>query len=231
MLSVSNKAVIVDLIGLAIDKIRQTGVITSFVEVTPGIYNIQSINELVKNEAITINEIDYIVSNVSSSSFTISGISGLDFTGASWKAKAPYYMYGHPIEIVKILSEKDRSQTFKYQKYPLIMLVQDFRETVFTGGSEANLTFILANITKPNYVAEDRYTNNFKPILYPLEAKLKRTLKMSGLTQLLNPDSIEETDKLYWGKEGLYGNEGNIFNDCIDAIEMKNVNVRFKNNC
>jgi len=231
MLSVSNKAVIVDLIGLAIDKIRKTGLINSFVESSPGIYVIQSVNSLSNYESITILNVDYIVGNVTNYEFTINGNSGLDFTDLIWKAKAPYYMHGHPIEIVKILSEKDRSQTFKYQKYPLIMLIQDFKETVFTSGSEANLNFILANITRSEYVATDRYTNNFKPILYPLESQFRRALKMSGFTQLLNPDEIEETDKLYWGKEGLYGNEGNIFNDCIDAIEMKNVNVRFKNNC
>jgi hypothetical protein len=31
---------------------------------------------------------------------------------------------------------------------------------------------------------------------------------------------------VYWGKKGLYGVEGNVFDDHIDAIEIKNLDAK-----
>jgi len=44
---------------------------------------------------------------------------------------APYYYYGHPLEIVNTLMEKDASDIWKLKKYPAIFLFHDFEETRF----------------------------------------------------------------------------------------------------
>ena len=41
---------------------------------------------------------------------------------------APYYMHGHPLELHTILEEKGHSSTLKFEKFPLIALIQDFDE-------------------------------------------------------------------------------------------------------
>ena len=40
-------------------------------------------------------------------------------------------------------------------------------------------------------------------------------------------DGIEHTkiDRLFWGKEGLYANEGNIFEDFLDCIEIRDLEL------
>jgi len=43
----------------------------------------------------------------------------------------------------------------------------------------------------------------------------------------------DKIDRLFWGRSGLYGNEGNIFNDHLDAIEIQNLSLslRLNKNC
>lgn len=222
--------VIVDNIGQMIDSMRSTGVITASNEISTGVYTIDSVNELNNDEYITIDSIDYKIESVTATTFNINAATGLDFIGLSWKSKAPYYQYGHIREIVKVISEKGKSKVLKYQKFPLIILPQDFEEDMQEMYSDATLDLIILNLTQPNYVAADRYENNFKPVLYPLYAKLKRAIDVSSYVDWVEPDH-NKTDRLYWGNAGLYGNDGNIFNDWIDAVEINNLQLRFKNIC
>ena len=41
---------------------------------------------------------------------------------------SPYYMHGHPLDIIKTLNEKDRSPTNKSKKYPIIAMFKGFTE-------------------------------------------------------------------------------------------------------
>ena len=40
----------------------------------------------------------------------------------------PYYLYGHYLDVLSVLIEKDKSDVFKFKKYPLIILIQDFKK-------------------------------------------------------------------------------------------------------
>jgi hypothetical protein len=33
-------------------------------------------------------------------------------------------------------------------------------------------------------------------------------------------------ERFYWGREGIYNNAGNVFNDYIDAIEIRNLDLK-----
>ena len=226
----NKKPVIVREVGKVIDLLRSVGDITASVEVSSK-YTITSTGHgLASMEVITINDVDYVILVIDDDNFTINAATGLDFTGDSWKSKAPYYLFGHPRDIVSVLADRNKSKTFQYQKYPLIALFQDFSEDINSGYSETSLNLIIANITKPTYNTADRYTNNFEPVLYPLWAQLERAFQISKDVELLD-GNYSKIDRAYWGKEGLYGNEGNIFDDHIDAIEIENLNLRFKNIC
>lgn len=138
---------------------------------------------------------------------------------------APYYDHGHPLDINNKLTQKSKAGSFKYKKYPLIALIQDFTES--HGGSYAyNYTtspkILIVDYTKQTYNSQQRYENVFKPVLYPLY-----NLLLDGILDSLYIDitSIEnlvhtKTDRLYWGKVGIQGNDGKIFNDFLDAIEI-----------
>lgn len=144
----------------------------------------------------------------------------------------PYYLHGHPLDISRVLSEKDDSDVYKFRKYPLIALLQDFREQHNTGFdwqmNIPTLRVLILDETDPNYDSAQRYENTFKPILYHLYFLLLE--KMADNTKLAT-HSIEEidhdkTDRLYWGREGIQGNQGLIFNDNLDGIDLTFNNLR-----
>lgn len=141
-----------------------------------------------------------------------------------------HYQHGHPLEIIETMNQFDKSDTFVYEKYPLVALFQDFEEdkaTIGTAG-EVRLNLIIARATLADYKAAERYTQNFKPILYPIYQALLEEIggsfagkyfSVKDTTQI----SHTKIDRLYWGRNGLYKNEKNVFNDKIDAIEIKDL--------
>lgn len=222
--------VIVDIFASIVDSMRETSDITSFTEVN-GRYTIASSNELNEDDAITIDGVDYLVISPTVNQFEIDADTGLDFTGKSWKAKAPYYMHGHPLEIVNRLNKKNKG-IYGYQKYPLIALFQDFEENVnddLAIYANTNLTLIIANLTRPEIKADDRYDRNFREILYPLYYELLNKIHYSRLFNTNSPRTINHTkiDRLYWGSQE--GN-ANIHDDYIDAIEINSLNLQVIDN-
>ena len=145
---------------------------------------------------------------------------------------APYYMHGHPQEIVNILSQKTHNQTLKFQKYPLIALFQDFDEDINGSRRDVNLNLVICTETKPEFEATERYQQTFGPVLNPLFALFFSELKKFYYLNIL-PDNITftKTDRVYWGRQGLYGSDGNIFDDHIDAIEIQNFNLSLITGC
>lgn len=143
----------------------------------------------------------------------------------------PYYIYGHPREIANRLSLKNKSGTLKYQKYPLVALLQDFQEshgdTLVTDYS-LSFTVIIVVSTNKNYTSEERYTNTFKPILYPIYELLIKEIDLSEYLLTVDEGLVEhtKTDRLFWGAEGIYSNDGLIFNDNLDAIEINFTNIQ-----
>ena len=151
----------------------------------------------------------------------------------------PFYMYGHPLEIIDTLAKKDKHDTHKFNKYPLIALFQDFTETMgehqATQSAVNDMNIVICMNTSPDYTAEDRYTNTFKTVLYPLYDLLIKHILKSKWFRNIDPGLVphQKIDRLFWGRSGLYGNESNIFNDYIDAIEIQNLalELRLKQNC
>ena len=150
----------------------------------------------------------------------------------------PFYMHGHPLEIINTLSKKDKHDVQKYNKYPLIALFQDFTETVGedqTIRSSAELNLVIVMNTSQDYTAENRYDNTFRTVLYPLYDLLIKHIEQSGWFKDVDPGLVshDKIDRLYWGRSGLYGNEANVFNDYIDAIEIQNLqlDMRLRQNC
>jgi hypothetical protein len=151
---------------------------------------------------------------------------------AGYPVDSPYYMYGHPLEIVNLLSTKEKSGTLKFKKYPLIALFQDFEEQKGSNqsiNSDVNLNIVIAVNTLREYTSEQRYTATFKTVLYPIYNLLITKLKASNY---FAAGTIPHTkiDRVFWGKTGLYGNDSNIFNDYIDAIEIQNLQLSVYNN-
>lgn len=133
-----------------------------------------------------------------------------------------HYLHGHPVEIIETLMQRDKSQTMVFDKYPLICLFQDFQEKWTQKHQiEATLNIVICNSTVNTLKAYERYDRNFNPILYPIfQSLLKHMVK--HVNTIGYAPTYTKIDRLYWGKSGLYGNQGNIFNDYLDAIELVN---------
>lgn len=147
---------------------------------------------------------------------------------AALAADEPFFMHGHPLEIINTLNNKDKHDTEKFNKYPLIALFQDFTETVGDHQavrSSASLNLIIATETSHDYTSDQRYDVNFRLVLYPLYDLLIKHIVQVGWFRNIDPGLVphEKIDRLYWGRTGVYMNEASIFNDRIDAIEIQNL--------
>jgi hypothetical protein len=83
--------------------------------------------------------------------------------------------------------------------------------------------------TDKNYRAENRYEYIFKPILYPLYSDFFE--KIQNSSELMNSGMPEHTkiDRPYFGVEELSRNSAHIFNDPLDAIELRDLNLKLIN--
>jgi hypothetical protein len=61
--------------------------------------------------------------------------------------------------------------------------------------------------------------------------ELAQSVSVSSTLDRLDLFEHQKYDRLYWGKQGLYGNSGNIFNDFIDAIEINELKFEILNTC
>lgn len=140
------------------------------------------------------------------------------------------YQFGHAIELIQTLSQMDRSPQMKRIKYPLIYLVQDFTE--FRGKTAGiyattKLDIIIAHQTDPNYKMPNRMDYVFRPVLYPIYYALLDGLATHGLVNESTQDLMQhgKTDRSYWGKVSVGGNESNKINDYVDAMEISNLGL------
>lgn len=155
-------------------------------------------------------------------------------TGTS--PKRVYFDYGHYVDVTRNLGDKDKSISQKGDKYPLIWLVMDFEERF--GGEEyeycelPDLQFIIAVPTKPAINARKRTEETFTPTLYPIYEEFKKQIAYSGYFGNAEPLEHTKIDRPYWGgQDGLGNGQANLFNDFIDAIQLKRVRLNVNNIC
>ncbi len=151
------------------------------------------------------------------------GLPALDDLG--YRDWMPEYMFGHRVEIAAQLSLKDADNVFKYKKYPLVALKLDTSEQNDQGLINYTLNVALLMSTDRNWTAQERYTNVFKPVLYPMYESFLKQIKASGLFFWPAKDKLKrpkhtKIDRPYWGTPASEGNTANYFNDPLDAIEL-----------
>ena len=149
-------------------------------------------------------------------------------------AAAINYMHGHPIEITDRLTQMTKDPTVAQGKYPLIALFQDFEESKGGDFIKVKLNLIIATLTNREMKAPERYTAHFRTLLYPIYDRFIYQISRSQMFQEATERQIShiKIDRLFWGRNGLYGSERNMFNDHIDCIEIKDLKLSLKlKNC
>lgn len=147
-----------------------------------------------------------------------------------------HYLVGHYTEISTRLQGLSKMQTGKFDRYPLIALFQDFVEKRGDEGgyyASASLQLLIVYHTKDTDYTEDRYSKVFKPILYPIYEEFLRQVSKHKNIVSMNADKIphEKIDRPNWGNSNKYGNDGNIFPDDLDGIELRDLKIIIDQKC
>ena len=141
------------------------------------------------------------------------------------------YEHGHPLEIIETLGQLGAAPSSKFNRYPIVALFQDFPEDVSdVPGIDREITvqMIIARGTTPTLKASARYDKNFRPVLYPVYFELLKQISKSPAFTVKSETQIKHRkfDRLFWGRDGLYGNSKNVFNDWLDCIELKELKLK-----
>ena len=147
-----------------------------------------------------------------------------------------FYQYGDPKEIITNLKAMTIDPAQTSQKYPMLALFTDIEEKRGEQSSieaRVELNMILATLTQPTLIAPERIEQNFKITLYPLYYQLLKSISSSGyfMESAWQRLSHQKIDRLYWGRYGLRADNGNVFGDYIDAIEITNLKLSIKTQC
>lgn len=140
-----------------------------------------------------------------------------------------HFQFGSGLEIIETL--KQQSDIDPFEKYPLVCMFLDVQEEhneeagIYSRLPELRMAIVYG--TDANYKAEERDEYNFRPILTPIYQTLLEQM-MYSCAFMKSGLGFEHsaTRNYYWGRYGLYGKEGNIFNDKLDAIELTFRNLK-----
>ena len=138
------------------------------------------------------------------------------------------YQYGRSIQILTELQKLNDSTTGKGTKYPLFALFQDFPED--NSGSSGYYCTVrfprvsIATWTQSTDTPVKRYAQTFKPILYPIYEEFLRQLMKHKNIVGNDPGAIPHVK---WDRPGTQPEGGNL-NDYVDAIEIQNLQLNFK---
>ena len=155
-----------------------------------------------------------------------------------FKGNPCQYLYGHKVEITNRLLKQQQNKDLKEQRYPLVALFLDIEEPIIGDVINYKLNLVIVAKTNPNDTTEARYQDSkpFKTVLYPLYNAFFKSLSDSGLffsPTVADKPKHTKIDRPFWGKAvtdelGIKQTEANIFNDYLDAIQIKNLEVNQK---
>jgi hypothetical protein len=120
------------------------------------------------------------------------------------------------------LIEDGKAETTKNSRYPFIALIRGYDET-YRGDSDyvdTSLTLVIVTRSTPNKKSEDRESENYTPILYPIYAELMEVLTNTRFIMNRN-----RHDNLNLGQETPNGNVANRLPDFVDAIIVSNLDL------
>ena len=136
----------------------------------------------------------------------------------------PIFLAEHPIvalEELQLMAKTDNAGL------PFILLLLDIEQSRKGTIITANLNFVIGVVTRKEYSTDDRYLHNFTPLIHPIYEQLIERFKNGNHVIMGNADvSSKDPDRVLWGKKGLYGVTGNIFNDYIDAKEANDLEIK-----
>lgn len=223
-----------DILESVVNLIRDTNIITSISKsgTTYIIYTPDTL-DLVKDRYVTIGSNALLnVTYVDPGKKYFNVTSDITVAGTTWKANYPYFHWGIPQEVSQRLIEYSQSETLKYQKFPGIFYFLPTTQEIDESQEIDNISeiwLVFANYSQKEWVADDRLTYNFKPILIPLYRKFFDKLESKRNDYFWMQPSEKFThsriDHYFYGSPNA-----NVINEYADAIEVQNLKLKFINN-
>lgn len=144
------------------------------------------------------------------------------------------YDYGHWVEISSKLQDMTQHQTERFNKFPLIMVMEDIPVRTVGEYPQVTLQVYILHWTNNTYNSQQRQQKVFSPILSPIYDSFIKHLDKSHHIVSTATGKFPHTriDRKFYGRESVYGNTGNVPNEFVDAIEMRGLELNlFDNNC
>ena len=149
----------------------------------------------------------------------------------------PVYEFGTYLELTKRTAIKDLNiAAGKLEvKYPLVWLVWEANENQETWTDSAMYSvsprIFICTHTSTDYRSEQRYTENFEAILYPIWELIKQGIGNNNNIGVFSSKEFTKSDHLYWGESLGMTKDKNILFDTLDAIEIKFDNLEIFKRC
>lgn len=180
-------------------------------------------------QIVTINSINYQVSNVNQTLLTFD-IEATNLVATKWNL-AINFKFGTRIEINQILDTESKDSTKKNIRFPLIWLfVNESRDhDSIEYDYKTNLKMAIVHLSRPEYKAEYRKDNIFKKILQPLETLLLEAIRSPYFSEVFNWEYMEFKYIDYY--RYFYGSSDKnerVFDAVTDAIEV-DLDITFQN--
>jgi hypothetical protein len=148
-----------------------------------------------------------------------------------------FYQFGHITEINNTFSSYSKTEEFRKQKYPAILLLQDFAEKMSidqTIETQVRLQLLIVAASTQTDRAAERYIKVFKPVLYLIyEQFIKMLNKDDRLNTPYSGVPHEKIDRPLVSGAWVETTNGkaNLFNDHLDAIEIRNLQLIILKTC
>jgi len=149
----------------------------------------------------------------------------------------PIYEFGTYLELTKVHNLKDQNNL---TKYPLVWLVWEANENTenwtTTDTYDLSPRIFICTHTNSDYRSEQRYSENFEAILYPIWELIKTAMYDNVKIDLDSVKNFNKSDHLFWGDKIGISRDGklkqsNVFVDTLDAIEIKFNELIIYNKC
>lgn len=112
-------------------------------------------------------------------------------------------------------------------KYPFFFV--DSSTVEFNNDTVKIGKMIIATLTSPEYNSEQRETKTFGDILFPISEEFIKEIWISNRDIAVMKRGTVHAH-YFFGNSGIYGIDGNVFSDAVDALELKNFQFRLSNN-
>jgi len=210
-----------------VDLLRTTGSYTA-VLVSTNLYEVTSDVDsyLKEGDYITVDGLSVrVTSIVSDKVFQVNSIEQTIALSGTWKSLTPYSAYGTRKVINQMLLEKNGGE-WSYQKYPLIALRLPVMVTVAGGVASVEYNILIAHYTGETLRPAERIEEKFEPILWPLTKLFIQMLRSSGEFSGFDAN-YSQIDRMFYGNESGEENIKNVFDDPLDAVEIRGLKLNY----